>query len=216
MVHAILFPMLRVFIILFALFPTVVAAQDFPYADIPHNAWYRSAVQEFLDQNYLDSSQENFRAADSATRAEFTKLILKMNGGVLDELPEKPSFSDVATSDWFYPYVEEAARERWMRGDGDCLGVLPCYVRPHDSISRSEASALINRAFAKKKLGKASGFADNPPGQWFSDIIQAAADHCILRGDTGTRNVRPHDPVNRAEMVVMLKRVEEGRVFPGC
>ena len=74
----------------------------------------------------------------------------------------------------------------------------------------------MQRAFGKKRLGRAPAFADNSAGEWFTEAIQAAADHCILRGDDGTRNVRPHDPVNRAEMVAMLYRVDEGGEYPDC
>ena len=201
-------------------------AANLHYADIPPDAWYREEVQEFLNQGYLDSRQPLFRAADRSTRAEFMKLVVELNGGILDEIPSKPSFSDVSAGDWFFGYLEESGREGWTRGDGDCFGAstplrsaqhdVKCTVRPHDPIMRAEAAVLMRRAFGKKRLGKAPAFADNPAGDWFTDAIQAAADHCILRGDDGTRSVRPHDFVNRAEMVVMLYRVDEGGEYPDC
>lgn len=208
-------------------------AAELHYADIPPDAWYAQGVQEFLSQEYLDSRQPLFRAGDPSTRAEFMKLVVELNGGILDDIPLEPNFSDVSPGDWFFGYLEEAAREGWARGDGDCYRAstsapasalttvgrqhdVQCRVRPHDLITRAEAAALVRRAFGKKRVGKAPAFADNPAGNWFTDAIQAAADHCILRGDEGTRNVRPHDFVNRAEMVVMLYRVDEGGEYPDC
>lgn len=200
---------------MFFLLPLVFAA-DLHYADVPPDAWYREEVQEFLNQGYLDSRQPLFRASDRSIRAEFIKLVVELNGGILDEIPSKPSFSDVSAGDWFFGYLEESGREGWTKGDGDCFGKKPCNVRPHDPITRAEAAVLMRRAFGKKRLGKAPAFADNPAGDWFTDAVQAAADHCILRGDDGTRNVRPHDFVNRAEMVAMLYRVDAGGEYPDC
>ncbi len=220
------------FLLAALLFSSVpVLAADLHYADVFHDAWYREEVQEFLNQGYLDSRQPLFRASDRSTRAEFIKLVVELNGGILDEIPSQPHFSDVSAGDWFFGYLEESGREGWTRGDSDCYraSTLPeanasgsaqhdvgCRVRPYDPITRAEVAVLMRRAFGKKRTGKAPAFADNPAGDWFTDAIQSAADHCILRGDDGTRNVRPHDFVNRAEMVAMLFRVDEGGEYPDC
>ncbi len=215
-------------VFLFALFAFLplehasLEARSFP--DIPTEAWYREEVESFLVQGYLDPSQPTFRGNDRATRAEFVKLIVELSGGILDDPPAKPSFSDVATADWFFPYMEEAVREKWLKGDRDCYqdSKTPrfqdskCFVRPHAPILRAEAATLLSRAYGMKPLSRAPAFSDNPPGSWFSDAIQATADHCILRGDDNTRSVRPAAFLNRAEMVVMLARVDEGRKYPEC
>src|SRR3990167_5237181 len=135
-------------------------AADLHYADISPDAWYREEVQEFLNQGYLNSRQPLFRAGDRSTRAEFMKLVVELNGGILDEIPSKPSFSDVSAGDWFFGYLEESGREGWTRRHGDCFLKKPCNVRPYDPIMRAEAAVLMRRAFGKKRLGKAPAFAD--------------------------------------------------------
>lgn len=198
------------------LLPLVLSAQPAPFPDVPEGAWYHGAIASFLEQGYLDRQQPHFRAGDRASRAEFVKLIVLLNGGILDELPETSHFADVTPHDWFFGFIEEAAREGWVRGDGDCFEKPRCLVRPSSAISRAEAAMLLRRAFGKKGLSRAPAFSDNPPGEWFSEAIQIAADHCILRGDDGSRQVRPAGPLNRAEMVVMLSRVDEGKRYPDC
>ena len=195
--------------------PLPLLAEEPAFSDIP-GVWYESAVKDFLAQGYLDAAQPTFRGGERANRAEFVKLIVALNGGIIEETPKQSSFEDVSTSDWFFPFFEEAAREQWIRGDGDCFGQRSCKVRPSAPVSRAEAAVLVVRAFGKKSLGTAPAFADNPPGSWFSHAIQIAADHCILRGDEGSRNVRTGDPLNRAEMVVMLSRIDEGKEYPNC
>lgn len=183
------------------------------YSDVPEGVWYDEAVSSFLDAGYLDASQPRFRGSDNANRAEFTKLVVELNGGVLSTPPASPSFTDVKPGTWYYSYMEEAGKEGWVKGDKDCYGSQPCYARPGANINRAEAAAIIIRAFGIEATGDAPTFVDVPAGQWYSDIIQAAADHCILQGDDNTGRVRPGDNMNRAEMVTMLHRVDQNLTY---
>ncbi len=189
------------------------AASVLAYSDVPAGVWYESAVKAFSDAGYLSTTQSNFRGTDTANRAEFTKLLVELNGGVLSTPPAVPSFDDVSASAWYYTYMEEAGKEGWVQGDGNCYGSHPCYARPSANVNRAEAAALIVRAFGLKATGDAPQFVDNPAGQWYTAAIQTAADHCVLQGDSSLGTVRPADNMNRAEMVVMLNRVDQGLTF---
>ena len=180
------------------------------YNDVPAGVWYGASVDAFVNAGYLDSTQARFRAGDPANRAEFVKLVVELNGGILSTPPAVASFNDVSTGAWYYGYFEEAGKEGWVRGDGDCYGSNPCYARPGANINRAEAAALIVRAFGLAPTGDAAQFVDNPSGQWYTNVIQTSADHCVLQGDDSTGRVRPGDNMNRAEMVVMLYRVDQG------
>jgi hypothetical protein len=189
---------------------TQVSAVFAKYSDVSSGVWYEEAVTSFTDDGILDASQPRFRGGDNATRAEFVKLLVMLNGGLLSTPPAVASFDDVKSGAWYYAYMEEAAKESWVRGDGNCYGSHPCYARPGANINRAEAAALIARAFGLEATGAAPQFVDNPSGQWYTDAIQTAADHCVLQGDDSTGRVRPNDNMNRAEMVVMLYRVDQG------
>lgn len=183
------------------------------YSDVPGGSWYKEAVDAFVEAGYLDASQTRFRGGDPANRAEFVKLIVELNGGILSTPPAVRSFDDVMSSAWYYGYMEEAGKEGWVRGDKNCYGSHPCYARPGSNINRAEAGALIVRAFGLESTGDAPQFVDNPSGQWYTEDIQTAADHCVLQGDDATKRVRPADNMNRAEMVVMLHRVDQGLTY---
>ena len=186
------------------------------YTDVPSNAWFADEVSDFVAEGFLDGSQAKFRGGDPALRAEFVKLVVELNGGVYGTAPSTPSFNDVPSGAWYFDYMEEAAVEGWVRGDGNCYGSSPCNARPGARINRAEAAALINRAFDLVGTDGAPQFVDNPSGQWYTNDIQTAADNCILQGDDGRGTVRPGDNMNRAEMVVMLHRVDEGVQYPDC
>src|SRR3989338_3599678 len=80
---------------------TAIAA----YSDVPGGVWYEEAVEAFVDAGYLDANQPRFRGGDNANRAEFVKLVVELNGGILSTPPAVPSFDDVATSAWYYGYM---------------------------------------------------------------------------------------------------------------
>ena len=183
------------------------------YSDVSAGIWYQSAVEAFTDAGYLDGAQTRFRGNDNANRAEFTKLVVELNGGILSTPPAVASFDDVKAGAWYYGYMEEAAKEGWVKGDGNCYGTHPCYARPSSNINRAEAAALIVRAFGLDATGAASSFVDVPAGQWYTSAVQTAADHCVLQGDDATGRARPSDYMNRAEMVVMLHRVDQNLTF---
>jgi len=188
---------------------TVFAA----YSDVAAGVWYEEAVDAFTDAGYLDGTQTRFRGGDNANRAEFTKLVVELNGGILSTAPSVPSFDDVKPGAWYYGYMEEAAKEGWVKGDANCYGSKPCNARPGANINRAEAAALIVRAFGLEWTGDAPSFVDVPSGQWYTDPVQTAADHCVLQGDDATGRARPADFMNRAEMVVMLYRVDQGLTY---
>lgn len=196
-----------------AIMLTQVGTAFAAFADVPKGAWFEEAVNAFLEAGYLDASKTNFFPMASANRAEMVKLVVELNGGVVNSTPSTPDFDDVATGAWYYKYFAEAGKEGWVRGDGSCYGKHPCYARPSANVVRAEAAALIVRAFGLESTGSAPQFSDNPSGKWFTSDIQTAADHCVLQGDGDTGRVRPGDTMNRAEMVVMLHRVDQGLTY---
>jgi hypothetical protein len=187
------------------------------FPDVEQGSFYEEAVEDFLEHGYLDSNQSRFRPADASTRAELTKLVIELNGGILNDSPDRPSFDDVRPGTWYYDYMEDAGTRTWVRGDNNCYGRHPCTARPNDTVTRAEAAAIIVRTYDYEITNEAPKFADVSTNQWYAQWIQIAADHCILRGDGGGTNVRPHANVTRAELVVMLDRAQDNTTYEnGC
>ncbi|MFA5800056.1 MAG: S-layer homology domain-containing protein [Candidatus Peribacteraceae bacterium] len=193
--------------------PKTVNTGALPF-DVASDAWYSSALSDFISNGWISASKP-FRSSDVATREEFIRLIVEMNGGVLRELPSQPSFDDVPVDSPAFGWFEEAAKEGWVTGQGDCYGKHPCNAKPGDPINRAEAAALIIRPFQLTQ-GQSPSFEDVPAGAWYGDVIRTAASHCILQGDSSSAHVRPASNMNRAEMIVMLWRVDKGFTHPNC
>ena len=177
------------------------------FTDVPEGVWFQRAVDALVLAGTIDGSAERFRPHDPSTRAEFLKVVVTQNGGVLSPLPAVASFTDAPLDAWFTPYAEEAAKEEWMRGDGNCYGTSPCKLRPNARITRAEAAAVIARAFLLDGTRKAPPGLDVPPDAWFAGPLQTLADHCIIQADSLAK-LRPNDSLTRAEMAVMLWRTD--------
>ncbi len=182
------------------------AAPLTPYTDVDPGIWYEDAVRSFLDLGILDPSQKRFRGNESAIRAEFAKVLAKLGKDEDVTLPSVPTFDDVKTSDWFFPFIEIVADKGIMKGYGECIGTHPCDTMPAAIISRAEAAAMIVRFYGLESTLDAPTFGDVPNDAWYAGVIQAAADRCIIQGQYNNALARPADPINRAEMIVMLQR----------
>jgi hypothetical protein len=194
--------------------PTHTAAPLTPYTDVKPGDWYETAVKSFLDKGILDSTKTTFRGNDSAIRAEFAKVLAKL-GKLEDnaEIPTTPTFDDVKPSDWYFPFVEMVAQKGIMKGYNECIGTHPCETMPAAIISRAEAAAMIVRYYKLSASMDAPQFDDVASDAWYADIMQAAADHCVIQGRKGSATARPGDAINRAEMIVMLQRAENNLTY---
>lgn len=199
--------------LLAGLLATPVLAQQTPYQDVPAGAYYEDAAAHLLEIGALDPATY-LRPSELAVRAEMVKLLVNLNDNEL-LYPSVSSFNDVSRTAWYFPYFETAASAGWIHGDRNCVTsrLRPCTARPADGVNRAEAAAILVRAFALERTGTAPAFSDNSTSQWYYDIIQTAADHCVLQGDSGTGRVRPGALMNRAEMVVMFNRAYAHQMY---
>ena len=170
-------------------------------------------MKALLDQGVLDPTQKTFRAADSAVRAEFAKVLVKLQKIAAPRVPATPSFEDTDVDAWYNPFIEESATRGWMKGYNNCYGTHPCSVMPGAATTRAEAIAMIVRYYDFKPKNVAPMFADVSKDAWYRDVLQAAADRCIVLGDDLTGLVAPSRLVNRAEMVSLFARAQQHLIY---
>lgn len=178
------------------------------YEDVEPGVWYEQDLKDLLDANILDAGQPVFRPGDPAVRAEFGKILSLLSGVTAPAVPDVPSFDDTDPAAWYYAFTEEAGRRGWMRGDDNCHGTHPCTLRPAAPATRAEAVAMIVRYYGLTKQSLAPRFADVPANAWYRDVMQTAADRCIMQGDALTGLAAPDRVVNRAEMITLFARAE--------
>lgn len=194
-------------------FPKEPASEDLHsaallhYDDVAESAWYLDAVTYFLGQGALDRSISSFYPERTLIRAESSKLLSVIHG--MQDGYVEGVFDDVDLEEWYASFIDFSADQGWMRGYENCYLVsTPCFVGPGDTVTRSQAAAMMLRYHGVdvSNLDVVRSFDDVPSFAWYAPVISEAVDRCILRGDDATGLMRPDDPVNRAEFVKMFHR----------
>lgn len=177
------------------------------FTDVPDGSWFKPAVLGLVTDGFIDGTQKLFRPGANATRAEFLKLALAIDKTTPGTPPLIASFDDVKKTAWYFPHLEEAAKQGWIRGDGDCYGTHPCRAYPENAITRGEAAALLVRIFVFERTKNTDhGFIDVGKSDWYAYAMAAMADYCLMNRDSETLRIRPLDPMNRAEMAALMQR----------
>ncbi|MFW6272594.1 MAG: S-layer homology domain-containing protein [bacterium] len=161
--------------------------------------WAQMFIEELILEGVLDTKHDDFRPDDHLTRAELVKLTVELTEGVLEDLvPDKPSFSDMKKSDWFYNYVETAYALDIIKGYKDNT------FRPNQEVTREQAMKIIMSAFnIDMNLDPGSPFIDVDTLDWSHDYIITAANNCIIKKPFD-RRFHPRDSITRAEVTKIL------------
>ena len=117
----------------------VTITKTFP--DVPANAWYAAAVNTLASLGMVSGDEYgNYRPNDPITRAEFCVIAL-----AFAYEPENAAcrFTDVARTDWFYPYVAQAASYGWIGGYTDGR------FGPNDRITRAQVTTIVNNMLGR-------------------------------------------------------------------
>ena len=117
----------------------VTITKTFP--DVPANAWYATAVNTLASLGMVSGDANgNYRPNDPITRAEFCVIALAF---AYEPDNAVCYFSDVSRSDWFYPYVAQAASYGWIGGyTNGAFG-------PNDPITRAQVTTIVNNMLGR-------------------------------------------------------------------
>ena len=166
----------------------VTITKTFP--DVPAGAWYATAVNTLASLGMVSGDEYgNYRPNDPITRAEFCVIAL-----AFAYEPENAVcyFTDVARSDWFYPYVAQAASYGWIGGYTDGR------FGPNDRITRAQVTTIVNnmlgraadRDYVIAHQNELVQFNDLTRAHWaYFQIMEATNAHDYTKAN-GTENWR--------------------------
>jgi len=121
---------------------SLVGRLIYPFIDVTPLSWYAKVTTSAWRDGMVNGKGYGFFAPDaSISRAEFVEMLAKASGDTCSgNCPSVAPYSDVVASDWFYQTVRLAFNRGWLTSSGT--------FRPHDSITRAEAVAILVRATA--------------------------------------------------------------------
>lgn len=133
---------------------------------------------------------------------------------------QEERFEDVPAEHWAYGAIQRMSELGVVQGMG--AGVF----EPTRHISRADFALLLVRAFGlgagvdtggsdKADFGKADCFSDIDAGAYYAGELELAYRRGIVRGDR-EGGFRPHAPISRQDMMVMLARTLRTAGFSGA
>lgn len=134
----------------------ILISTNADFSDIQENDWFYSYIEYLSSKGVIQGYHDNtFRPEVFITRAEMAKIAagflynLETSGQVSIDIPEgTQSFTDVAITDWFYPYIEFLAKED---EDFDFYSPLTGYAdnsfHPNANVTRCEMVKMVAEAY---------------------------------------------------------------------
>jgi hypothetical protein len=181
---------------LLLLFPLQGKASDIEYVfkDLKDH-WVSHYVEHGYSLGILNGYPDgSFKPGRQVTKAQFVKMIVAEREYPLEK-PASPSFSDVRSADWFFPYIETALSQHLIPSPQE-----DAFYHPNESITREEMAAIAAKALSLEPLDK-DVFKDEKGG-YAAALAQAG----IVDGyPDGT--FRPKNSLTRAEAAAIVSKL---------
>lgn len=183
----------------------IASAQTLNFSDVSSDDWFATDVEKLVSLGVIDGSQAAYRPADSANRAEMSKLIIEAFDIPL-ESPQFQTFTDVSTSEWYFKYVETMAMNGIAVGYVDANGNLTDEFGPQDPITREQAAKMIILGASLPLNQECSAiFTDVTHTMWSYEYVSSLYANSIVEGySDGT--FLPRKNINRAEIARIISK----------
>jgi len=179
------------------------------FADVTSH-WAKSSIDDMGSRMIISGvGNNNFEPDRDITRAEFAAIAVRALG--LTPGTGDKTFSDVANTDWYCPYIETAAASGLITGFADDS------FAPNDKITREQAMTIIARAMKITKLDTTltssqseallAGYTDASDANAYA--VPGIAS-CLQTGVVNGRTVTtlcPTGNITRAEVAVIIQRL---------
>lgn len=178
-----------------------------PFRDTDDDQWYTNYVSSAKElgivSGYKDANGNElgeYRPANNVTVAEILKIGLETsNRGTSDGIPSLAG----AINHWAKAYVKRAEELGLNLVNDEGIDLS----RP---ATRGEVIRMVLEAIGvDAEIVSTTSFSDLPAGHFHAAFIEFAVENGIISGDDGANTVRPDEPINRAEVAKIVKKVLE-------
>jgi len=180
--------------------PSLTAASNQPFKDVPSNHTYFQAISDLKDQNVISGYADGeFKLGNSLTRAEASKIFFNLlnlsSEGI--NLP----FTDVKKDAW---YTDTIAA---LYGAGIINGYEDNTFKPNAPITRAEFTKMVVQSFNIKSKGSVSlPFTDLKQNAWYMPTIETLYSQGLIKGVTEKLFV-PGNMIKRGDATWLIYNV---------
>lgn len=118
-----------------------------------------------------------------------------------DNKAQLPSYRyyDVPKGSWFYDDVTSLSKNNIINGVGNHQ------FKPGDTVTRTQAAAMLSRIFHLDTSVDTSSFQDVPSNFWGAKYIEAVKNKGLMKG-TGSDQFDPNAPITRKQIAILFNR----------
>jgi len=173
-----------------------------PFYDVSDSHWAYSSILHAKNKNYIGGvSEGKFAPNQSVTRSQMAVVLVRVLG-LPKYVPEKPSFSDVASSNWAYEGIETAKYYGIFSGKSEFK------FGPNNPLTREEMAAALTRlSMLPSDSPKSMPFKDVPATRWSASSIFLMKQLNII-GGVGNGYFKPRGILTRAEAAALLYKID--------
>lgn len=172
------------------------------FSDVPEDHFAFAAIEYLSLQGLINGKSEGqFAPTDSISRAEAASMVanaLQLTASTNYQLKA----SDVRSTHWAFDSLRALEEQGILTGyNGD--------IRPNDTMSRAEVSAILDRAFNYASPTRFFSFSDLNRSHWAYESVNVLAGNGITSQAGGA--YRPLADTSRAEFAAFLARSLDDR-----
>lgn len=182
------------------------------FCDVEDTDWFSPYVFDLSKMDIVKGYEDGcFHPERNVTRAEFTKMVMTAEESMgsyypYDSQEMEERFLDVNyDSDWFAPYIDQAAANDLVKGFNDKT------FHPNAPISRAEAVQVLYNTSNQLKMINTLGqsleslnaFSDVKSTDWYFTAVTAAKYYNLVSGATPIK-FEPNRNLTRAEAAKII------------
>ncbi len=176
--------------------PVVPQTPASVFSDVDRGHWAYAYIEQMSKQGIISGYDGKFRPEDTITRAEYVKLLCVAFGILASD---DNSFADVASDDWYAPYVGGANKAGIVQGNGQGFN-------PNGTITREDASVMLWRLLQQRGVtasGGANPFEDSDFSSYSLQSVSELASLGIING-MDDRTFAPKLNITRAQAAKII------------
>lgn len=172
------------------------------FNDLANTPWAEEAINYLYEKGVISGRNEyEFCPDETISRAELIKMLTLVTHTSLDNNSEAV-FSDVSQNDWFYSYVNAAAKAGIAKGGTDGK------FNPNSPVTREDTAVFVDRITNVESVAAVSPcFSDwNEISDYAKPSVFRLYKKGVINGISGTV-YSPKSNLTRAQAAVMLYRI---------
>lgn len=180
-------------------------ARESSFTDLPKEHWSYEYINKLYIKNVVNGYEDgSFRPDIPVKREEFIKIISEL---FKPEVSGNISFSDVKTTDWYYPYVNAAYNS------GIINGISKELFGTGTNITREDAAVIISRVIDYKNLSfekvSDADFSDiTSVSDYALEAVKTLKSYGLING-YNANDFRPKGNLSRAELCKLVLTIYE-------